>query len=137
MLIRVRWLWSISFLILRSDSSAALGIIGRRGFGKVRHIEIGYLWLQDVVSMKRLSVRKVKGVDNPADLGTKHLKSEDIAKHLKFLGFHFQGGRTTAVPSIHKDSNSSSGILSMCVVKRHVGSVLRADVYLPCPVLRL
>ena len=102
-------------LIFRSDSSAALGIIGRRGLGKVRHIETGYLWLQDVVSMKRLSVRKVQGTNNPADLGTKHLKAEDIARHLKFLGFEFRGGRSTAVPSIHKKGNSCSGILDVCV----------------------
>lgn len=122
--------------ILRSDRPAALGIIGRRGLGKVRHIETGYLWHQGVVSMKRLSVRKVEGVDHPADLGTKHLNSEDIAKHLEFLGFHFQDGRITAVPSIHKDSYISSGILSVCVVGRHVSSVFRADECLPCPVLR-
>lgn len=47
-------------LILRSDSSAALGIIGRRGLGQIRHIETGYLWLQGIVSMKRLSVKKVR-----------------------------------------------------------------------------
>lgn len=102
-------------IILRSDSSAALGIIGRRGLGKVRHMETGYLWLQDIVSMKRLSVKKVKGVDNPADLGTKHLKFEDIAKHLELIGFHFKDGRTTAVPGIHKEGSSDPSLLSVCV----------------------
>ena len=87
-------------VVLRTDSSAALGIMGRRGLGKVRHIETGYLWLQDIVTLKRLRVKKVKGTDNPADLGTKHLKFEDIEKHLAFLGFHFAPGRSSAVPSI-------------------------------------
>ena len=40
-------------MVLRSDSSPALGIIGRRGLGKVRHMETGYLWLQDIVTLKR------------------------------------------------------------------------------------
>ena len=87
-------------LVLRSDSAAALGIIGRRGLGKVRHLETGYLWLQDLVTARRISVKKVKGTDNPADLGTKHLKAEDVQKHLHFLRFIIQEGRSTAVPRI-------------------------------------
>ena len=80
-------------IVLRSDSSAALGIGGRQGLGKLRHLEIGYLWLQDVLQQKRLSIRKVKGTENQADLGTKHLDFEDTYKHLVFLGFDFRDGR--------------------------------------------
>ena len=87
-------------VVLRTDSSAALGIIGRQGLGKVRHLETGYLWLQDAVSQRRLAVRKVKGTENCADLATKYLKSEDIEKHLKFLDVSFRDGRSKAVPSI-------------------------------------
>ena len=87
-------------LTLRSDSAAALGIIGRCGLGKVRHLETSYLWLQDIVTAKRISIKKVKGVDNPAVLGTKHLKAEDTQKHLSFLGFSFHEGRSSAVPRI-------------------------------------
>ena len=72
--------------VLRSDSSAALGVIGRQGLGKLRRLEIGYLWLQDVVAKKRMHIQKVKGTENPADLGTKHLKAEDIDRHLRFSG---------------------------------------------------
>ena len=87
-------------VIFRTDSSAALGIIGRQGLGKVRHLETGYLWLQDIVSQRRLAIRKVKGTENPADLSIKYLRSEDVEKDLKFLGFSFRTGRSKAVPSI-------------------------------------
>ena len=87
-------------LTLRTDSAAALGIIGRRGLGKVRHLETSYLWLQDVVSQKRMVVKKVKGTSNPADLATKHRKAEDIVKHLSFLGFSTRRRRSSAVPGI-------------------------------------
>ena len=53
---------------LHTDSSAALGIINRAGLGKLRHLEVGYLWLQAAVKAKRLRVRKVLGTENPADL---------------------------------------------------------------------
>ena len=87
---------------LFTDSAAALGIIGRRGLGKVRHMETGYLWLQDLVADKKLAVAKVKGTENPADLGTKHLKAEDIDKHLSRLLFFNEDGRSNAVPGIDK-----------------------------------
>ena len=34
---------------LHIDASAAIGIAMRRGMGKVRHIELNQLWLQDQV----------------------------------------------------------------------------------------
>ena len=82
------------------DSAAAHGIIGRRGLGKVRHLEVGYLWLQQLVAEKRVVVQKVKGESNPADLGTKHLKLEDLDKHLTFLSCFPREGRSSAVPDI-------------------------------------
>ena len=46
-------------------------------------------------------MRKVKGVDNPADLGTKHLKFDDIERHLSTIGFSFRDGRSNAVTGIN------------------------------------
>lgn len=34
------------------------------------------------MSLKRVSIRKVKRTDHPADVVTKHLRFEDIEKHL-------------------------------------------------------
>ena len=85
-----------------TDSAAALGIIGRRCLGKVRHMETGYLWLQEWVADNKLVVAKVKGTEYPSDLGTKHLKVEDIDKHLSRLLFFSEDGRSFAVPGIDK-----------------------------------
>ena len=38
------------------------------------------------MAKKRMRILKVKGTNNPADLGTKHLKVEDIDRHLAFSG---------------------------------------------------
>jgi hypothetical protein len=84
---------------LFTDSVAAKGIVTRKGLGKLRHIEVGYLWLQDVAAEKRVQIYKVCGEDNPADLGTKHLSGEVISKHLTTLGYHFEDGRSTVVPA--------------------------------------
>ena len=36
-------------IILKTDASAALGVAQRLGIGKVRHIEVNQLWLQEKV----------------------------------------------------------------------------------------
>ena len=34
---------------LQVDGNVAIGIIGRQGLGKVRHLDLNYLWLQAAV----------------------------------------------------------------------------------------
>ena len=46
---------------LRTDASAAKGIAARRGLGKIRHIEVHQLWLQEKVNNGSIEVMKVKG----------------------------------------------------------------------------
>ena len=70
-----------------SDSSAALGIVIRTGLGKLRHIRVQYLWLQEKVSQNELHVRKVAGEANPADLLTNGLARELLKRHLAFAGY--------------------------------------------------
>ena len=69
-----------------TDSTAALGIVHRRGLGKTRHISTQYLWIQEKVGRKEISVGKVGTNENPADLLTKHLKFETVLKHVQAMG---------------------------------------------------
>ena len=54
----------------------------------------------ELISIKRKRFGKVKGEANPADLGTKHLKEDDLSKHLETLSCHYKEGRTNAVPAL-------------------------------------
>ena len=56
---------------LRTDSSAAKGFSSQRGLGRMRHLEVKELWLQEAVCRGRLRLCKVKGDENPADVFTK------------------------------------------------------------------
>ena len=47
----------------------------------MKHIDVAHLWLQDEVKSNRLRVRRVKSVDNLADIGTKALSNKIIRKH--------------------------------------------------------
>ena len=55
------------------DSSAALAVTDRKGCGKLRHVRIGHLWVQQIAEGDEVLFSKVRGTMNPADLLTKHL----------------------------------------------------------------
>ena len=63
------------------DSSAARAIATRNGLGRLRHMEVRYLWIQEVASRKRLVILKIDGQANPADVLTKS-KSRVLAESL-------------------------------------------------------
>ena len=72
-------------VVLGTDSSAAKGFASRRGVGKMRHMQVRWLWLQEEVRKGSVRVFKVKGVENPADLMTKFLSGEEIRRHLEAM----------------------------------------------------
>jgi hypothetical protein len=82
------------------DSAAALGITNRAGIGKVRHLRTQGLWVQEVRISGRIAYRKVLGEKNPADLLTKHLGAEVIAKHVDTLNMIWVEGRAESAPTL-------------------------------------
>ena len=58
-------------LRIHSDSSAAIGICRRRGLGRVRHLAVADLWLQDMLRTKYVELHNVAGCDNVSDILTK------------------------------------------------------------------
>ena len=44
---------------LWTDSNAAKATASRRGLGKTRHVELKYLWLQEVTKSGRVKMRRV------------------------------------------------------------------------------
>ena len=74
-------------IVLEIDASATLGILNRDGIGRTRHIDVRSLWLQDQVKQGKITVRKVPGVLNTADLGTKALDEGTILRHMTRMGY--------------------------------------------------
>ena len=83
---------------VNADSSAAIGIVYRQGLGKVRHLDVQQLWLQQKVMRKELKVNKVLGLENCADLMTKFLASNAIEKILEDMGYEAVLGRAETAP---------------------------------------
>ena len=65
-------------------------MISRSGLGRLRHVDVGHLWIQDAVKSKRIGVQKVLGTQNVADLMTKYLDKSTIDRHMDKMGFEFK-----------------------------------------------
>ena len=87
--------------LVHSDASAALAIAQRQGLGKLRHLKVQYLWVQERIRQGDFNVKKVLGKANPSDLLTKHLGYVDMVRHLEFLGFKTSSTRSSAAPKLH------------------------------------
>ena len=83
-----------------ADASAALGIVQRRGVGKVRHIRTQSLWLQEAHATKRLGFEKIDGSRNPSDLMTKHLTDTLQQRHLEYMNVSAASGRAESAPQL-------------------------------------
>ena len=80
---------------LGSDSSAAKGVLGRLGLGKIRHLETGLLWIQHFVDKQVFKLKKLCGkTQNSADVGTKDLSEADMRRCLAMAG-------VVELPGIH------------------------------------
>ena len=90
-----------------TDSSATVGICGRQGLGKLRHIDTRNLWIQQKLRCNDLEIWKVRGEVNPGDLFTKHLSSEDrIHDLLKLFGCRFADGRPESAPKLRESEDT-------------------------------
>ena len=85
---------------VNTDSSAAKSITSRKGAGRVRHIEVRELWVQDRVSKGELKIVKVRGEDNVADGLTKHVDKPKMEQYLKACGLVRRSVRHELSPAL-------------------------------------
>ena len=85
-------------LTVLADSSAAIGICRRTGIGKVRHLAVGQLWVQERVRSGDYELRKHPGAQNPAGLLTKAVNAELISRHTAYSGLRWESGRPATAP---------------------------------------
>ena len=83
-----------------SDSNAARGVTARHGLGKLKHMELKYLWLQGAIRDRRLVVVREDGDRNFADLMTKHLDGVRMLMLLEAAGFEYREGRAPGAPRL-------------------------------------
>ena len=88
--------WDVQLDIgVHVDSSAALAVTARKGNGKLRHVRIGHLWVQDLSDAEVVRFSKVHGISNPADLMTKHLAGPRSAELAAALSQSYREGHAS------------------------------------------
>ena len=83
-----------------TDATAAIGICRRRGLGRIRHLHVADLWVQDRLRKKDFSLTKVPGSSNPANILTKHVSRDIMRQHMEFMGLIAETGRAQSAPTI-------------------------------------
>ena len=76
---------------LETDASAAKSYASRRGAGRIRHIEVKWLWLQKAVADGRFRLVKLVGTENPADVLTKYKTLAEARELLRPVGVELVG----------------------------------------------
>ena len=77
---------------LKVDNAAGKTFISRRGLGKMRHVALRDLWIQQEVGEGKVRVVKIGGKTNPADVGTKFLSVTELAEKLAVLNLNLRFG---------------------------------------------
>ena len=83
-----------------TDATAAIGICRRRGLGKIRHLHVADLWVQDRLRRGDFQLTKVLGSDHPADLLTKHDSRDIMLRHMETIGIRAEVGRAKSAPTL-------------------------------------
>ena len=86
-------------LTVKSDAVAAIGIVKRQGLGRVRHLAVADLWVQQRSKAGEVHYMKLAGKLNTSDMMTKAVEREVIQRHMQSLGLVFRSGRHEATPA--------------------------------------
>ena len=92
---------------VRTDATAAIGICRRRGLGKVRHLDVADLWVQERLKTGDFALSKVPGSQNPADALTKHVAGPLLQEHLARMHLQLQDGRAASAPQLMNSKDST------------------------------
>ena len=90
--------WSLP-LHVYSDATAAIGIARRKGLGKVRHLDVTDLWIQDRIRSKAITLSKVLGTENMEDVLTKYVERKIMDSALARMGLRTVSGRPACAPA--------------------------------------
>ena len=76
-----------------ADSIAAIGVASRKGNGKLRHVKVGTLWIQERVEEGDIRIKNVAGEENPADMMTNNLPERNNKIFFEMLQKDHRDGR--------------------------------------------
>ena len=97
-------------LVIKSDAVAAIGIVKRQGLGRVRHLAVADLWIQQKAKEGSVKFLKFPGKENTSDIMTKAVEAETLNNHLSSLELDFRQGRHKDTPDYDGRDPSLEGV---------------------------
>ncbi len=92
---------------LLCDASAAIAIMQRQGIGKMKHVSVQWLWIQQVARREMIKIDKVSTKLNPSDAMTKYITKMDMARHVTTMGYEFRDGRASIAIKVATNVNTN------------------------------
>ena len=89
---------------INTDSSTGKSVASRRGAGKIRHLDIRELCIQERVARGDIMIEKVRGEDNVADGLTKHVDKQKMDQFMSECGFEKRSGRHELSPALGEEA---------------------------------
>ena len=86
-------------LKVKGDAVAAIGIVKRQGLGRVRHLAVADLWIQQKAKKGSVIYEKLAGYSNTSDIMTKPVEADVLNRHMDAMGFEFREGRHESTPA--------------------------------------
>ena len=84
---------------LYTDATAAIAIARQKGMGRIRHLDVTDLWVQEKFNNSIAFLHKVLGAENPADLLTKYTDMAVLIMALSKMGMTLLDGRSAVAPA--------------------------------------
>merc|ERR1712218_248472 len=101
--------WGIKCdLVVKSDAVATIGMVKRQGLGRIRHLAVADLWIQQKSKEGQVHYKKLEGSKNTSDILTKPVEGEVLMRHIGSLGLEFREGRHSLTP---KYSGQETGLI--------------------------
>ena len=101
--------WGIEVdLVIKSDAVAAIGMVKRQGLGRIRHLAVADLWIQQKAKDGVVNYKKLEGSKNTSDILTKPVEAETMGRHMKSLGLEFREGRNPLTPAFNGKEDGTS-----------------------------
>ena len=54
---------------------------------KTKHVQLRFLFVQELVLSGQIRLKKVLGTNNPSDIFTKYVTADTLQRHLPVLGY--------------------------------------------------
>ena len=79
------------------DASACKGILVRSGAGKVKHLGVRQLWVQEAVEKLKINVMKIPLEQNVADMMARGNTAKESVEHRRGMNYGVRYGRSAVI----------------------------------------